>query len=289
MKILTKINNKENICLYEKNTDGLILGLKDFSVGFDYTFSIDEIKKVVNKYVDKEIFVCMNKNMFNDELDLLEEKLVELNSIGIKGILFYDMSILYLKNKNNLSVDLVWNQTHMVTNYNTCNYYYDKGCKYAYISGEITLEEIIEIKEKCKSALLVEVVSHQIMSHSKRKLLTNYYNSIGKNYDGELKTISEKNESYLVKEDNTGTIIKTGKILNGVPVVRNLVDSNIDYIVIDESEIERELVSKSLELINEVINNRNIDENISLSYSLLGDNTSFFFKKTIYKVKKGDK
>ena len=85
------------------------------------------------------------------------------------------------------------------------------------------------------------------------------------------------------------TIIKTGKILNGVPVVRNLVDSNIDYIVIDESEIERELVSKSLELINEVINNRNIDENISLSYSLLGDNTSFFFKKTIYKVKKGDK
>ena len=289
MKILTKINNKQNINLYEKNSDGFILGLKDFSVGFDFSFSIDEIKNIIELFPNKEIFVSMNKNIFNDELVFLEEKLIELNSIGIKGILFYDMSVLYLKNKNNLNVDLVWNQTHMVTNYNTCNYYYDKGCKYAYVSGEITLEEIIEIKEKSKSTLMVEVVSHQVMSHSKRKLLTNYYNSIDKTYDGEVKTISEKNESYLIKEDNTGTVIKTGKILNGIPIIRDLVDSNIEYLVVDESEIDCDVVSRSLELINEVISNNNIDENINLSYSLLGDNTSFFFKKTIYKVKKGDK
>ena len=35
----------------------------------------------------------------------------------------------------------------MVTNYNTCNYYYDKGVNFAYISNEITLEEMIEIKK----------------------------------------------------------------------------------------------------------------------------------------------
>ena len=289
MKILTKINNKENINLYEKNSDGFIVGLKSFSVGFDSVFTVDEVKNIVELLPNKEIFVSMNKNIFNNELVLLEEKLNELNSIGIKGILFYDMSFLYLKNKNNLSVDLVWNQTHMVTNYNTCNYYYDKGCMYAYVSGEITLEEIIEIKEKSKSSLMVEVVSHQVMSHSKRKLLTNYYNSIGKSYSGELKTISEKNESYLIKEDNTGTVIKTSKILNGIPVIRDLVDTNINYVVVDESEIDSDVVVKSLELINEIIGNHNIDENINLSYSLLGDNTSFFFKKTIYKVKKGDK
>ena len=121
MKILTKINNKENINLYEKNSDGFIVGLKSFSVGFDSVFTVDEVKNIVELLPNKEIFVSMNKNIFNNELVLLEEKLNELNSIGIKGILFYDMSFLYLKNKNNLSVDLVWNQTHMVTNYNTSN------------------------------------------------------------------------------------------------------------------------------------------------------------------------
>ena len=289
MKVLTKINNKENINLYKKNSDGFILGLKNFSVGFDYECSIDEIQTLVKKFSNKEIFISINKNIFNDELHYLEEILTKLSSIKIKGILFYDMAVLYLKNKNNLNIDLVWNQTHMVTNYNTCNYYYDKGVKFAYISGEITLEEIIEIQEKSKSSLMVEIVSHQIMSHSKRKLLTNYYNSINKKYNGEVKTITEKENSYLIKEKKEGTIIKTDKILNGIPIIRKLVENNIDYIVIDESEIYKDLIVKSLKIVNEIINNKNVNQNIENSYSLLGNNTSFFFNKTIYKVKKGDK
>ena len=289
MKVLTKINNKENINLYKKNSDGFILGLKNFSVGFDYECSIDEIQTLVKEFSNKEIFISINKNIFNDELPYLEEILTKLSSIKIKGILFYDMAVLYLKNKNNLNIDLVWNQTHMVTNYNTCNYYYDKGVKFAYISGEITLEEIIEIQEKSKSSLMVEIVSHQIMSHSKRKLLTNYYNSINKKYNGEVKTITEKENSYLIKEKKEGTIIKTDKILNGIPIIRKLVENNIDYIVIDESEINKDLIVKSLKIVNEIINNKNVNQNIENSYSLLGNNTSFFFNKTIYKVKKGDK
>lgn len=289
MKVLTKINNKENINLYKKNSDGFILGLKNFSVGFDYEYSIDEIQTLVKEFSNKEIFISINKNIFNDELHYLEEILTKLSSIKIKGILFYDMAVLYLKNKNNLNIDLVWNQTHMVTNYNTCNYYYDKGVKFAYISGEITLEEIIEIQEKSKSSLMVEIVSHQIMSHSKRKLLTNYYNSINKKYNGEVKTITEKENSYLIKEKKEGTIIKTDKILNGIPIIRKLVENNIDYIVIDESEIYKDLIVKSLKIVNEIINNKNVNQNIENSYSLLGNNTSFFFNKTIYKVKKGDK
>ena len=47
MKILSKINDKENINLYEKNSDGFILGLKAFCVGFDFSFSIDEIKNII--------------------------------------------------------------------------------------------------------------------------------------------------------------------------------------------------------------------------------------------------
>ena len=285
MKKIVKINIKNNIEYYSSLCDGFIVGLKDFSIDYDDVFSCEEIKDLVEKYSDKEIFVAMNKNIFNNELESVEKILMFLNALKVK-VLFYDMSILYLKRKKNLEIDLVWNQTHMVTNYNTCNYYYDKGSKYAFVAGEITLDEIIEIKEKSKSSLLVQVVGHQVMSHSRRRLLTNYYTSIDRKYDGGVKTISENDKKYLIKETKDGATIKTDEILNGLPFLNKLKDADIDYIVIDESYINTDTILSVLNLAENIICGRNVSESIEKSKELIGDNTSFLFKKTIYKVKK---
>ena len=61
---------------------------------------------------------------------------------------FYDLSVLSMRDRLHLKTPLIWSQEHMTTNYNTCNYYYEKGCEYVYLSSEITEEEIKEIKEK---------------------------------------------------------------------------------------------------------------------------------------------
>jgi len=288
MEVLVKINNKDNIKEYLEYTDGFILGLKDFSVDY-YEFDILEIKEIVSLYSNKSFFVAINKNIFNSELSILEKRLNELNSLNIKGILFYDMSVLYLRNKNNLGVDLVWNQTHMVTNYNTCNYYYSKGVKYAFVSGEITLDDILELGSKTNSSLLMQIVGHQVMSHSRRGLLTNYYASKGIKNNSFSKIISERDEEYIIKENNSGTTFKTTKILNAIPYIEKLKENNISYGVVDEDFIEKDLVIDVLKLIKEINNNFNIEQNIKKSYELIGSYTSFLFKKTIYKVKKGDK
>lgn len=287
MKKIIKINIKINIDKYVDLVDGFIVGLEKFSVDFDQSFDINEIREMCNKYACKEIFVSINKNIFNNELTELEKQLLELSKINVK-ILFYDMSILYINNKNDLNLDLVWNQTHMVTNYNTCNYYYNKGVKYALCSGEITLDEIVEINKNTNMKLLVYVLGHQVMSLSRRKLLTNYYRSIDESFDGMKKEISEHDKKYIVSETNDGTVIKNGSILNGLCIIPELLKENIDYIVIDESYIESEIVIDGLELINDIINNTDVDEKIKQSENIFGNDTSFFFKKTIYKVK-GDK
>lgn len=287
MKKIVKINDKSNIEPYSSLCDGFIVGIKDFSVDFDSTLSLDEIKMLTESYKDKEIFVSINKNIINSELEDLEKVLLFLNKLPVK-VLFYDMSVIYLKNKNKLSIPLVWNQTHMVTNYNTCNYYYDRGCEYAFISGEITLDEILEIKNNTKSFLLVQIVGHQTMSYSRRRLLTNYYTSINKKYDGDLKNISEHGKKYLIKETKDGTLIKTSEIYNGISVIPQLLSSNIDYVVIDESYINKNIIIESLNIIDNVLNKRDIEKNILESKKLFGDNTSFLFKKTIYKVKKSE-
>lgn len=287
MNILVKINNKDNIKDYSNFCDGFIVGLKNFSTDY-YEFDIEEIEKLLSIYSNNSFFVAINKNIFNNELEALEQVLIKLDTLNIKGILFYDMSVLFLKNKLNLEVDLVWNQTHMVTNYNTCNYHYEKGVEYAYISGEITLEEIKEMTLKSKSSFLITLVSHQVMSHSKRKLITNYYTSIGMKIPSLTNVISENDKEYIIKEAPEGTTIKTGDIFNAIPYVRDFTNINISYGVVDEDFIDKDLMIDVLNIINNIKQDKDIENNIELSYKLLGDNTSFLFKETIFKVKRGE-
>lgn len=264
--------------------DAYIVGLKKYSTNYDVEVDIEEIKELKKKYLDKEIFVALNKNLFNDELDEVERLLKELDEIQVNGILFYDLSILYLHKKNNLKVDLVWNQTHMVTNYNTCNYYLEKGVKYAFLASEITLEEILEIKEKSKMKFFALGFGYPIMAHSRRSLLTNYFKSKNLDNDCGVHVLNDRNGDYYIKEDETGTSILYGNMING----SCLLDSNIDYLVVNLSMISDSVVEGILDNVNDYLENgdKKILDNLE---ELVGKDTGFFFKKTIFKVKKSEK
>ena len=134
MDIIVKpILNDLSSYIKQKITN-FLLPIKDFSVEYTNYYTIEQIRKFKEKYPDINIFVSINKNIQNSELKLLESTLLELDSMNLKGIFFYDLAILNLKQKLNLKTDLVWNQTHMVTNYRTCDYYYGRGVKYALLS-----------------------------------------------------------------------------------------------------------------------------------------------------------
>ncbi len=282
MKLIIEPSTKDN--LYLDNVDGLILSLKDYSIGSNIYFSLDEIKEIVNN-TSKEIFINMNNNIMNNEIEELKELLIELDKIKVSGIFFYDIAILELKRELNLNVDLIWSQTHMVNNYRTCDYYYSKGVKYALLGKEITLEEIIEIINKSKITSMVEVVSIPNIAFSKRLLLTNFYKDLNKKTNYELE-IEEKttHEKYLVKEENKGTSFYQNKLINGTSVIKELYDNNCEYIIMREKNIPdfKELIIDT----KEYIDNKCKDKNYVDKYKKLGDNTNFFFKKTIYKVKK---
>ena len=282
MKLLIEVENKNN--LYLDNTDGIILALDEYSVESIVSFSLDEIKDI-RKNTNKEIFIKINKNLMNDDIEKVKSILIELDKIGINGVFFYDLAILELKRELNLSLDLVWNQTHMVNNYKTCDYYYSKGVKYALLGKEITLDEIIEIINKSKITSMVEVVSRPSVAFSKRKLITNYYKDLGKDKKDEL-IVTEKltDTNYHLVEDSNGTSFYLDIITNGTSVIKSLFENKCEYIIMREFGIDNfnELVIDT----KNYISNGCIDDNYVEKYKKLGDSTNFFFKKTIYKVKK---
>ena len=283
MKVLVELKDK-NISEY-KNIDGIILGLEDYSVFNSVTYTKEEIKDITNKYSDLDIFIKIDKNIFNSEINELKEILTYLSKLNITGIFFYDLALLQIKKDLNLDINLVWSQTHMVTNYRTCNYYNEKGVEYALLSKEITLDEIIEISTKSTIKTIVEVFSKPTVGFSRRKLVTNYNHDIGINGSKELEVLEKvSNDTYLVKEEDAGTGFILNKILNGTSVIKTLYENNVDYILLREVEdIDfKEFVNDT----KDYIDNNCLDDNYISKYKKLGDSTGFFFKKTIYRVKK---
>ena len=134
---------------------------------------------------------------------------------------------------------------------------------------------------------MVDVVSKPSVAFSKRSLLTNYYISINEDKKNSL-DITERatGDSYKVVEDNNGTSFFLNKITNGTSVIRDLYECGVKYIIFREYGIDGELFQELVSDTKKYIKGNCLDDTYVDKYKKLGESTNFFFKKTIYKVKK---
>ena len=285
MNILCEVATKDIKSYIDKGINGFILSLEGLSVGSSVYFSYDEIKNITIDY-NTEVFVSMNKNFFNSDLIDLEDMLNKLNDINIKGVIFYDIAILKLKRDNNYSFDLVWGQEHMTTNYNTCNYYHDKGVKYVYLSKEITLDEVLEINEKSEITPFVYIFGLSNVAYTRRKLISNFEDNFNLEKTSKLE-INEKvsHENYKLLEEKSGTVFYLDKVLNCLSSIKTLYNNSFPYLVFGEFGIEHELF---LDVISDTVNYINsglVSNDLDKYKDIIGEETNFLFKKSIYKVK----
>ena len=284
MKFAIVTNSTSNILEYKKiGASAFIFGLKDYSSGYSNSLSLEEIEKVRKEY-DGELFIAINKNIFNSELKELERILIFLDKINIDGVLFYDLSVLSIRNRLGLKLPLVWNQTHMVTNYNTCNYFYEKGCKYGVLASEITLDEVNEIKSKTDMQLFLNIFGYQVMGYTRRHLLDNYFKSIGKDRNKDQYVVKNNDSEYIISEEDHGNAFYYGKVLNGSEVA---LKTDVNYLIFNDNYIDKDIFSKIITLYKKLIDTKDV-KYIKEIDDLVGDNRGFFFNKTIYKVKKDE-
>lgn len=276
-KYLLKVNSNKTI--YPSLNLGYIFGLDKFSIGFDKTFDVDYIKNFVINNSNKEIFVCLNKMIYNHELEEYKDILFKLDAIGLTGIIVGDIAALTY----NLNTNLILDQLHLNNSYLTINHYYKNGVTGTYLTNDITLDEINEIKANSKSILFKEVFGHSHLSTSARRFVTNYKKHFNIIDDNKKYYIKENNheDDYLVCEDNFGTNIYDNKVLD---LFSYKEDIKVDYLVINGFNIDEKIVNKvCLSFVNNDVNlHRKICKDIKTS-------VGFINKKTMYKVKKNDK
>ena len=233
MKILGVIRDNNYLEYLKYGLDGIIFPLENFSVDYFKYYSISDIENY-KKNTDKLVFVVINKMIFNSDLDNLLEILKKLETLKVDGVFFYDLAILNLVKENKLSLNLIFNQTHMVTNSDTINLYYDLGVKGSYLSNEITKDEILNIRHNTKSDLFVLLLGNPVIAMSRRNLLTSYFANKNKSKSAII-TIKEpkSGQEFLVKEDNNGTTFFYNKRLNLSNIYKELVDCGLNYGIVE--------------------------------------------------------
>ena len=282
MKILIYPNNIEEIERTKDIVDGYIIGIKDMSVNAN--MYIDDLS--ILKGINKDIFISLNKNMHNSDLNKIKEILIELNKYNIKGLLYYDVAILNIYRSLDLNYDLVWSQEHLTTNYQTINYWNSFGVNYTYLSSDITEEEIIEISKNTKSKLIVNLFGYLPMFVSKRHIVKNYLEHFKLNDNSSVNYMTKENKTYPIIDNNIGTSVYSNNILNGIKTSLNI---NVDYIVLNGFNIELDKFISVIEMFKSVNKDNVLEYNERINNMFNNVDNGFLNTKTIYKVKKDAK
>ena len=265
----------ENINLY----DGIILSIEKFSVNSRYKITLMELKKILKILKGKEVYISINKNIEDSELDDLENLLYQLKNYNINGVIYSDLAILTYKDK--LNYKLIWGQEHLVTNYETINYYDNLGIDGAYLSSDITKKEIIEIINNTNTKIFINVFGYIPMFVSKRNIVKNYLKNFNIRSKSEVYYMKKEGKTYPIIDTDL-TYVYANNIFNGIEEYFNI---KSDYYICNGFLIENENFSEVLSLINN-INKKNVKKiSEKVNSMFINVDTGFLYKETVSKIK----
>lgn len=229
--------------LLEAGADAFVIGEQKFGLRLagDFTVAqVEEATKLIHA-AGKKVYVAVNALFHNDRLDALDDYLVQMQRIGIDALLFGDPAVIIAVRENNVTIPLHWNPETTATNYFQVNYWGERGSKRAVLARELSVDEVIEIKENTKHEIEVQVHGMTCMFQSKRSLLGNYFL-----YRDEAMEIENRKENknmflhdkerknkYPIYEDMNGTHIFSPNDMCIIEELNELFEAGIDSLKID--------------------------------------------------------
>jgi putative protease len=293
MKLLVMPNELSSL-EYFKDSSGFIIGIKGFSWFVPLEVTIEELRELVPKVREagKQIFISLNKLMYNQDIPLLKEYLLVIEELSIDGIMYDDLSVLNLSKTLSLHTPLIWFGVHSFTSFYTANYWYDKGIKYGVLSTEITLDHIKEIKHNTNMSLMMYGYGHLPMFVSSRPLLSSYFKYIDSKKEDKFYYMYEeaRKESYPTYEADNGTIILSSNVINTIKELPEIKD-NVDYLILSSLHIPIDnfklIYDDYVEALSDISDKNKLKEidNLVTEHSRAKTDKGFLYKETVYRVK----
>ncbi|EGQ0296896.1 U32 family peptidase [Staphylococcus pseudintermedius] len=251
--------------LIEKGADAFVIGEEKFGLRLAGEFNREEMKKAVEiiHRAGKKAYAAVNGIFHNYHIPALEDYIAFLHEIRVDRIIFGDPAVVMIVKQQENPIPLNWNAETLVTNHFQCNYWGRRGAKRAVLARELSLEEILNIKENSDVEIEVQVHGMTCMFQSKRMLLGNYYTfqdrqmKIQRNEaatDSQLLLYDEERDNkYPVFEDYNGTHIMSPNDICLIEELEPLFEAGIDSLKIDGVLQTEEYINVATEQYREAI------------------------------------
>ncbi|WP_110926974.1 peptidase U32 family protein [Bacillus massiliglaciei] len=291
--------------LLEAGADAFVIGEQRYALRLPGEFSREDVRKAIEiaHEAGKKVYVSMNALFHNEAVDELNEYILFLKEAGADRILFGDPAVLMAVRESAPDMPLHWNPETTATNWYTCNYWGRRGAVRAVAARELSMDALIEMKEKAEVEIEVQVHGMTCMFQSKRTLLGNYFEYQGKALEVESRGADrklflhddERENKYPIYEDANGTHIMSPNDMCIIDELQDMVEAGIDSFKIDgilqepayRVEVTK-LYRKAIDLCTEApdLYEEQKDELLEQAEALQPAHrkldTGFFFKETVY-------
>lgn len=229
--------------LIEKGADAFVIGEQKFGLRLAGEFKREALIEAVELIHNhgKKAYVAVNGIFHNYHLNALKSYIDFLHEINVDRIIFGDPAVVMYVNEQANPIPLNWDAEALVTNYFQCNYWGKKGAQRAQLARELSLDEILNIKQNADVEIEVQVHGMTCMFQSKRMLLGNYFTfqerqmKIQRNKEANelLLYDEERDNKYPVFEDYNGTHIMSPNDICLIEELDQLLAAKIDAFKID--------------------------------------------------------
>lgn len=166
-----------------------------------------------------------------EELSLCEKMLLKCHQMGIDWIYFSDMCVLQFALEHGFANKCIYDPQTLITNASDAMFYINQGIHGVTCSNQITLKEICEIGQQIQGNCEVMIHGRMLMMHSKRNLLSSYFEFIGKEGPKDRKNLylmeENREEKMPIFEDDKGTHVYSGMTLCSFNEINEMIESGI--------------------------------------------------------------
>ncbi|ANF48220.1 MULTISPECIES: peptidase U32 family protein [Priestia] len=291
--------------LLQAGATAVMVGEQRYGLRLAGEFKREDIVEAVNiaHQHNAKVYVAMNGLFHNDKIAELNEYILFLKEASVDAIVFGDPAVLMAVRETAPEMKMHWSTETTGTNWYSCNYWGRKGAKRAVLARELSMDSIIDIKEKAEVEIEVQVHGMTCMFQSKRSLLGNYFEYQGKVMEIENRKVekdmflldNERNNKYPIFEDENGTHIMSPNDMCIIDELSEMIDAEVDVFKIDgvlkSPQYILEVTKKYRQAIDLCIDDREEYENVkddlleeieSLQPINRPLDTGFFFKETVY-------
>ena len=221
---------------------GTAFGMRSFAGNF----TPEELPVAVRYAHDHgvKVHVTVNTMPRNEEIANLPSYLEQLDAAGVDALIVADLGAFTLAGKYAPRCERHISTQQSIANYECATAWYDLGAKRVVLARELSLSEIIGVREKCPKELEIETFGHGAMcvSYSGRCLLSNYMTGRDSNrgecaqpcrYQYALMEEKRPGEYFPVFEDEKGTYILNSRDMCMIDHLKELMDVGVDCIKIE--------------------------------------------------------